>query len=210
MDTFYELVKNIVIYLIIVTILKNLIGKSSYQKYISIFTGMVLIIIVAKPILNIFDIADTFTYYFDNNKFRIEAENITDKLNASDEASKQQILKAYKEVIHQQIEGILNRYELYAVAVTPSLNEEESSKQYGTIEELEVVATFTHDSEKPEKRKGEIKVDKIMINRDISLDSYQQKSKESDKYEEKRKKIKKEIANTLGMEEEKITLSIQE
>lgn len=210
MDTFYDLVKNIVIYLIIVTILKNLIGKSSYQKYISIFTGMVLIIIVAKPIVNIFDIADTFTYYFDNNKFRIEAENITDKLNASDEASKQQILKAYKEVIHQQIEGILNRYELYAVAVTPSLNEEESSKQYGTIEKLEVIATFTHDSEKPEKRKGEIKVDKIMINRDISLDPYQQKNKESDKYGEKRKKIKKEIANTLGMKEEKITLSIQE
>lgn len=209
MDTFYELTKNIVIYLIIVTILKNLIGKSSYQKYISIFTGMVLIIIVAKPILTLFNVSDTFSYYFENNTFRVESEGITDKLNASDEASKQEILKAYKRVVAEQIEVVLNRYELYAVSISTVLELDEDSARYGAINELDVIATFTHEIEKTTEIK-EIKVKKIKINRDISLDSLNSKGKVNGKYEDKSKQIVKELANALGVAEEKIKVSIQE
>lgn len=113
MDQIYSLVRNIVVYLILVTIVMNLVGKSSYRKYISIFTGMVLILIVAKPIVSLFNLSDTFNYYFNNNLFMVEAKDYNDELIAADDKGKQAILAEYQNIVKDQIEMVLNRYNLY-------------------------------------------------------------------------------------------------
>ena len=49
MGEIYDWVRNTVIYLILNTIIMNLLGNSSYKKYVSIVSGMILLVIVVSP-----------------------------------------------------------------------------------------------------------------------------------------------------------------
>lgn len=53
MQALFDWVKGIVFYLILVTVISNLIPSKKYEKYIRLFTGMLLIIIVTKPVIQL-------------------------------------------------------------------------------------------------------------------------------------------------------------
>lgn len=210
MEQIYSLVRNIVVYLILVTIIMNLIGKNSYRKYVSIFTGMVLILIVAKPILGLFHLSDTFNYYFKNNLYMVEAKDMGDELQTSDEAGKQAILSEYQNIVKNQVETVLNRYQLYSSSIQTELNTDESSAEYGMVNTITIVAAFTH-SNQSEDRSNSINVDKIMINQDIKINTKENtvtQAEDKGPYEEKKSKIREELSSSFGIEEDKIHITI--
>ena len=45
--------KNITFYYIIVTVILQMIPSQEYKKYIQFFTGLILILLLAQPILNL-------------------------------------------------------------------------------------------------------------------------------------------------------------
>ena len=53
MDIIYAWVKNIVCYYIFLTVIFHLLPKSSYQKYVRFFSGMLLMILVVTPVLSV-------------------------------------------------------------------------------------------------------------------------------------------------------------
>lgn len=211
MEKIYSLVKDIVVYLILVTIIMNLVGKSSYRKYISIFTGMVLILIIAKPIVSLFNLSDTFNYYFDNNLFMVEAKDYNDELMAADDKGKQAILTEYQNIVKDQIEMVLNRYNLYPSSMNTLLDTDESSGDYGMVTEITIVAAFTREDSTVES--SDIKVDKIMINQDIKIEGKEKKEQsdiESGAYEDTKKKIREELSNSFQIEQDQIHITIEE
>lgn len=54
----YEWIENIAFYLIILVAIMQMIPNNSYQKYIRFFAGMILILLLAGPILKLFDMED--------------------------------------------------------------------------------------------------------------------------------------------------------
>lgn len=54
----YDWMKNIAFYLVILVAVMQMIPKSSYQKYIRFFAGMILILMLCGPILKIFGMTD--------------------------------------------------------------------------------------------------------------------------------------------------------
>ena len=50
MESVYETIKSIAAYLILVTVLINLVNGSSYKKYVQLVSGMILILIVLLPL----------------------------------------------------------------------------------------------------------------------------------------------------------------
>ena len=60
MNGIFEWVKSIVFYLILITVVTNLLPNKKYEKYVKLFTGMLLVIIVIKPITQIFSWNEIF------------------------------------------------------------------------------------------------------------------------------------------------------
>ena len=54
----YEWIENIAFYLVILVAVMQMIPQNSYQKYIRFFAGMILILMLAGPILRIFDMTE--------------------------------------------------------------------------------------------------------------------------------------------------------
>lgn len=54
----YDWIENIAFYLVILVAVIQMIPKSSYQKYIRFFAGMILILMLAGPIVKLFGMTD--------------------------------------------------------------------------------------------------------------------------------------------------------
>lgn len=80
MDGVIEWVRNIVIFLILNTIIMNLLGNSSYKKYVSIVSGMILLLIVVSPFLKLLRIDEILDYYLNTNIFQSDMSNIQSEL----------------------------------------------------------------------------------------------------------------------------------
>ena len=48
-----EWIQNITFYFILVTLVMQMIPNQSYKKYIQFFTGLILVLLLAEPIMNI-------------------------------------------------------------------------------------------------------------------------------------------------------------
>lgn len=50
MTAVYEWVRNITYYMIFITVVGNLLADSKYEKYLRFFAGIILILLVLKPL----------------------------------------------------------------------------------------------------------------------------------------------------------------
>ena len=60
LEYIYEWIGNIAFYMIMVTAVLHLLPNSDYQKYIRFFTGLVLILLLADPLLEFTGMARRF------------------------------------------------------------------------------------------------------------------------------------------------------
>ena len=75
MGEIYDWVRNTVIYLILNTIIMNLLGNSSYKKYVSIVSGMILLLIVVSPFFKLLKMDGILDYYLNSNFYRTDMKD---------------------------------------------------------------------------------------------------------------------------------------
>jgi stage III sporulation protein AF len=169
MGEIYSWVKNIVIFLVLTTIITNLLGKSSYKKYVTLITGIILVILVISPLLKLFQLNETLDYYFTNNSLLAEAEDINDKLVGAEESQKGVIFNEYKAEIGKQVGNLLEKEDLYLVSCDATVDEDENSDAYGNILSLTVVASYIRsESDETSSEIKDIKIEDIKIGEEIN------------------------------------------
>ena len=99
MGEIYEWVRNIVIYLILNTIIMNLLGNSSYKKYVSIVSGMILLLIVVTPFLKLFNIDEILDYYLNANIYQADVSEFQNELMLMEESQKDKVYAELNEMI---------------------------------------------------------------------------------------------------------------
>ena len=54
LDYIYQWMENIAFYMVMVTVIMQLVSGTAYKKYIQFFAGMILILMISGPLLKIF------------------------------------------------------------------------------------------------------------------------------------------------------------
>lgn len=72
----YEWVENIAFYMILATVLIQILPDNTYKKYIRFFTGMILILLLMTPVFRIFGMEGTVSDLFTTGKYQDELEEI--------------------------------------------------------------------------------------------------------------------------------------
>ncbi|WMJ87647.1 stage III sporulation protein AF [Anaerocolumna sp. MB42-C2] len=207
MSEIYGWVKNIVIFLVLTTIVTNLLGKSSYKKYVNLITGIVLVILVISPLLKLFQLDKTMDYYFTTNSLLAEAEDMNDKLADAEDNQMSAILKEYKEQIGKQVSNLLEGENLYLTDIQVKVDEDENNSTFGNLLSLNITAGYI----RKETKKNSVNIDKVDIE-DIKI------GEKKEKDEDKEKKlltpseinIKNLLSDFYNMNPDNINISIQE
>lgn len=97
MDAIFDWVKGIVFYLILLTVVTNLLPSKKYEKYVKLFTGMLMVIIVIKPITQVFSVDEIFDRNFLEMLGEGESFSIDDTTGISFEnVQEEQLLEEYE------------------------------------------------------------------------------------------------------------------
>lgn len=78
-ESIYTWMQNIVFYLVIATAVLEVLPGGNYQKYIRFFTGLVLMVLLLTPVLNLAGAKEIFTelyhgYEYEQNKREIQEQ----------------------------------------------------------------------------------------------------------------------------------------
>ncbi len=168
MSEIYSWVKNIIFFLILTTIISNLLGKSTYKKYIDLITGIILLILVVTPFFKLLNLNDSLLYYFNANTLLAESKDISNEIINAEEGQVVTIIKQYKETLIEQIQNVLLKEKLYNNEIELTIDEDSNSSSFGQIKEMNIIAGYTKNSNEENSsinNKEDSKVEKVQINK---------------------------------------------
>lgn len=74
----YEWIQNIAFYMVLVMMIIQVLPNTEYKKYVRFFTGLVLILMLAVPILKLFGMDKNITEIYKNETYQAEIKKIED------------------------------------------------------------------------------------------------------------------------------------
>ncbi len=165
MEEIYSWIRNIVIYLLINTIIMNLLGNKSYKKYVSIVSGMILVLIVISPLIRLMKLEENLDYFLQANDFAVEASDFKSDLNRMEEAQVDAIFADYKEKIQEQVKDILLKEKVYIKNFNITFDYDNESTTFGEILRMDITAKLKKEDE--EEQADNLSIEAIEIERII-------------------------------------------
>lgn len=205
MNEIYIWIKNIVIYMILNTIIMNLLGNKSYKKYVSIVSGMILVLVVISPLMKFMNLEDKLDLFLKSNDFAIETSDFKNDLNRMEEEQSKIIFAEYEKKIELQVDKLLASENIVLEGFEVRINKDPNSTEFGEIMSMDISAV---EGEKKQEYEGRIPlIEKVEIAR-ISL---------NEEKEEVIKKVpspmeinlKNKLSDFYNIEQGNINISIQ-
>ena len=202
MEGIYETIKSIAAYLILVTVLLNLVNGNGYKKYVELVYGMILILIVLVPLARFMSLDDSFNYQFELSDFEIKMRE-EGVFKEAEEIKEQKMKEEYKKLLKARIDAIVELEGRKAEQTEIFLNEED----YGVIEEI-VVRISTEELEEEKSSDTEGKEIEILVIEPVKVDTYADSSSKEPIMEKNKvtESVRKKIASAFAMKEERITV----
>lgn len=205
MEQIYDWIKNIVIYMLLNTIIMNLLGNKSYKKYASIISGMILVLIVISPVMQLMQLDDNLDYYLKYNDLNVDTIEFKSKLSAVEEEQRAAILAKYEDKIIGQIKELLQQENIYPENIEIKIDGDARSSSFGKITGIYIIAKTGKRNE--DKRDDRIRIDEIEV-----ADIFIGRRSESDEKKAPSPleiSIKNKLSGFYNLEQGNINISIQ-
>ncbi|MDF2539855.1 MAG: putative rane protein [Herbinix sp.] len=175
MSEIYSWVRNVVIYMILNTIIMNLLGNNSYKKYVSIVSGMILVLIVISPLISIMKLDERLDFFILSNEFAIESSDFQNSLYQMEEEQRDAVFSEYKAKLESKVEKLLAEEGVYLISFELTFNQDVGNLSFGEILGMDITAGMNEVENNP---KHILSIDEIEIDR-INLDGQVKESEES-------------------------------
>jgi stage III sporulation protein AF len=129
-------VENLIVYLILVTVLMNLVKTSSFLKYLELFTGLVLILLLFTPVVRLFSKENVLENFLDANEFLYQSSDEAEFLYDANESSWAAVLELYLKKIEEYLSLLGEKNEITIKDVEIKVSPAEEG--FGTVEEIKV------------------------------------------------------------------------
>ncbi|MDO4313275.1 MAG: stage III sporulation protein AF [Eubacteriales bacterium] len=86
LDYLYEWIRQIAYYMVLVTVVMQVVAGHSYRKYIRLFTGVILVLMILAPVLRIFESRKQDVALWADYEYEAAAERIEEKIQEMEQA----------------------------------------------------------------------------------------------------------------------------
>ena len=140
MEWLYDWVWNLVIYFILLTALTGVLPRENYKKYIRLFTGAFMILIMLNPLMKLGNLDGEMEMFFRKNSFEQERRELKSSMEGMQDVGQEYVMKHYKNVLSRQIENLAEENGVAVDDVEILLEEDMSSNDYGKLLYLKMEA----------------------------------------------------------------------
>ena len=202
----YSGIRSVASYLILVTLLLNLMNGNTYKKYVELVCGMVLILIVFMPLTGILSLEEELQYQFHLSDFEMKMRE-EGVFKEAEEIKQKKLKEEYQKIIKERISSIAREEGRSVELAEIHLSEE----NYGVIEEL--VVKIGGEQEAPDNSVMQEKEDKVKVEEVELVEISPFLEEKEDVVMEKNKvteAIRKKLALELAMQEGRIIVYQEE
>ncbi len=98
-----QLVQNILVYVVIVTVLRGLISNPKYSQYFQFFSGVIMILLMMSPILTVFQYENEWYSILEEKVLKMDLDHIKEEMNIADGRFEEMVREEYKETVKKQV-----------------------------------------------------------------------------------------------------------
>lgn len=204
MEILKNLVMSIVTYYIVLSIVTTMVGKSSFKKYIDLFSGLIMIIIIINPVMKLFGAEQRLSLNLQKNQLYEVSKAESEDIMSAELKQSDAVLKQYQDTIAKQVCTVMKNHDFKATDVKVEIDNELESETFGEVKKIEVNVKKGADEESAEVST----VEQVEIP-DIKIGTRKEIEKEvTDTLITKDAML--EIADMYGMEASQIQIQVEE
>lgn len=138
MDILISWIKTVAVFTIISTIIISIIPENNYKKYIKLFVGILMILLIMKPVGKIWGLDKIFSQkYIEQNNFVIQ-DDIKNMIIMANEKQYEMVEKGFYETVKSRIKEYVTEIGAIYIDSKMELNLQENSDDFGKISLLEI------------------------------------------------------------------------
>lgn len=157
LNAVYEWVKNVAFYLIFITAIMNALPDNHFKKYVRLFTGMILVVVLISPISRLLQIEKDLDFSFITKSYELELEEVQKQIGNVENMQSEQLLSGYEETIKTKVDEIVREEGMNLSSIEIILNKDAESAEFGEMQKMELRISLTEEDEE------KILIDKIRI-----------------------------------------------
>lgn len=138
MDFLYDWVKNLAIFMILISLIQNLLPKSNYEKYVRLFTGMLAVLLVLQPFIKILGMQDSIDDLFSLDIYSQEMDAMKENFLQAGSGFEDSLISNYEEQIRKQILLLLKEEGIEKAQIEFYVCMDETDERYGSISRMEI------------------------------------------------------------------------
>lgn len=152
METFYGWIRNIICYLLFISVIENLLPGKKYHKYLKLFSGMILILLIIQPVASGLRLDDKIARYYESFVFRYESDDLKNELLGMEDKRLEQMISQYEEAIAGDLAQMAREEGVEAVSCRVVIERDQTHENFGQVESIsmQVRSETSQESESPE------------------------------------------------------------
>ncbi|HBA97521.1 MAG TPA: hypothetical protein DCZ23_05375 [Lachnospiraceae bacterium] len=127
-------VKNILVFALLVTVMKGIINNESFKMYFKFFSGLVLVLLMASPLVSFLSGGDGWYRLLEEAVFNFELDSVSDELDIADGRFEEIIREECKEDIEVQIKKMAQKRGINVKNIETKFNSGNSSIQLVSVD----------------------------------------------------------------------------
>lgn len=138
MEGILEWVKQIACYMVLVTVLADLLPKKNYEKYFRLFAGLVLVLLVIQPVTGSLKLDTRLSNMFQEIQYEGMAEEFRQRASEMEEKRYQQITDGYAGLIEEDIEAMAQEEGISGVEASVTIEKNPEKEDYGRLQAVRI------------------------------------------------------------------------
>lgn len=219
MDGLLNWVGNILFFLVLITVSENLLPGKKYNKYIRLCAGMVLILLVVRPLTAGFHLEEQINRYFESFAFQQEARDLSKEILGIEQQRLGQIIDSYEQVVETDLDAMAREMGLVPVRTAAVIDRNRDSGDYGLVVRVEMEVesrdvgedggTCAVQAMNPVKPVETVNV-KIRENREErEVEKDENEKEETSLQEEALEQLRRKVEGYYGLEAGKVEIKFQ-
>lgn len=145
MDGIYEWVRSLLFYLILMTMILNLLPDKKYEKYLRLFTGMVFILLVFRPFTDLSGMEARMAGIFEAITFQNDVKLLKRELKDMEGERMERLISGYREAVELDLKTMAEGFSLECESVSAVFDISEESETFGSLKEVAMVLKIPKD-----------------------------------------------------------------